>query len=257
MAYTVKAVAEFAGVSVRTLHHYDTIGLLKPASLSPNGYRLYTDADLERLQQILFFRELGFNLAEIKNILDSPGYDRKEAMLSHRRLMEEKKRRLEEILRSLDRTINAIERGITMEKREMFEAFDETRINEYLRQIREKYGQKTAGDSRRGTTGHDEAKWRNYTREEWDMLKDEGRAIWNDMAALMDREPGDTEVQAVVGRWCRHINDRFHPVSKEMLNGIADLWLGDSRFSGFHDRIKPGLADFTRDALKVYCERME
>ena len=90
MPYTVKAVAEMAGVSIRALHHYDDIGLLKPTSVSPSGYRLYTDKDLERLQQVLFFRELGFGLQEIKVIIDSPEFDKRQALATHRKLLKEK-----------------------------------------------------------------------------------------------------------------------------------------------------------------------
>ena len=95
MAYTVKQVAKLAGVSVRTLHHYDAIGLLKPAAVSPAGYRLYSDADLERLQQVLFFRELGFSLRDIVRVLSSPDFDRREALAMHRRLLVEKRRRMQ------------------------------------------------------------------------------------------------------------------------------------------------------------------
>ncbi len=125
MGYTVKAVADVAGVSVRTLHHYDRIGLLRPAASSPAGYRLYSEADLERLQQVLFFRELGFSLQDVKAIVDSPTFDRTEALRAHRRLLVEQQGRLG---RLVDRTIASIEKGEPMSNQERFGAFDNAKL---------------------------------------------------------------------------------------------------------------------------------
>jgi phosphoribosylaminoimidazole-succinocarboxamide synthase len=128
MGYTVKVVAEMAGVSVRTLHHYDRIGLLPPAATSPAGYRLYSDADLERLQQVLFFRELGFSLHDVKAIVDSPTFDRAEALRAHRRLLVEQQGRLGRLVELVDRTIASIEKGEPMSNQERFGAFDDAKL---------------------------------------------------------------------------------------------------------------------------------
>jgi phosphoribosylaminoimidazole-succinocarboxamide synthase len=128
MGYTVKVVAEMAGVSVRTLHHYDRIGLLPPAATSPAGYRLYSDADLERLQQVLFFRELGFSLHDVKAIVASPTFDRAEALRAHRRLLVEQQGRLGRLVELVDRTIASIERGEPMSNQERFGAFDDAKL---------------------------------------------------------------------------------------------------------------------------------
>jgi phosphoribosylaminoimidazole-succinocarboxamide synthase len=125
MGYTVKVVAEMAGVSVRTLHHYDRIGLLPPAATSPAGYRLYSDADLERLQQVLFFRELGFSLHDVRAIVDSPTFDRAEALRAHRRLLVEQQGRLGRLVALVDRTLASIEKGAPMSNQERFGAFDD------------------------------------------------------------------------------------------------------------------------------------
>ncbi len=117
MHYKVKEVADMAGISVRMLHHYDKIGLLKPESINTAGYRLYSNKNLDRLQQILFFKELNFPLQEIKIILDSPNFNRKEALKTHRQLLLEKKIRLEKIIQSVDKTIDCIEGGIKMDKK--------------------------------------------------------------------------------------------------------------------------------------------
>ncbi|UUZ92112.1 MerR family transcriptional regulator [Paenibacillus sp. P25] len=144
MTYMVKEVAGLVGISVRTLHHYDQVGLLKPETVSPAGYRLYTDRDLERLQQILFYKEIGFSLQEIKEILDRPGFDRKQALRSHKEPLLQKKKRLEDIIQTVDKTIDSIEGGTQMEKNEMFEAFDMSAIEEhkakYAEEARQRYG---------------------------------------------------------------------------------------------------------------------
>jgi DNA-binding transcriptional MerR regulator len=123
MAYTVKAVCNIAGVSVRTLHHYDEIGLLRPAGRSAAGYRLYSEKDLQRLQQVLFFKELGFDLAEIKRVLSDPRFDREAALAEHRKLLLERQERLGRLIRSVDKTLEAIRRGKPMNAT-MFDGFD-------------------------------------------------------------------------------------------------------------------------------------
>src|SRR4051812_975594 len=120
MSYTVKAAATFAGVSVRTLHHYDHVGLLVPSAVSESGYRLYSDDDLARLQQILFYRELGFELKVIKEVLEQPDFDRRAALISHRAHLTEMQGRLGKILETCDRTIAALEGGLLMEPKDMF-----------------------------------------------------------------------------------------------------------------------------------------
>jgi DNA-binding transcriptional MerR regulator len=248
MAYTVKAVADLAGVSVRTLHHYDAIGLLRPASVSPAGYRLYTDADLERLQQILFFRELGFGLQEIKAIMESPGFDRKEALATHRRLLVEQQKRLARLISAIDRTIDAIERGVPVSKDDLFAGFDETQLQQYREEALARWG-KTAEESFKRTS--------TYSTEDWAAIQAESDAINRGLVSLMDRDPADPEVQALVDRWFRLINDRFYTCSLEIFRGLGDGYVNDSRFTAFYDKYKPGLAAFLRAAMHVYCDQRE
>src|SRR5688500_6026664 len=133
MAYTVKAVADIAGVSVRTLHHYDEIGLLKPAAHTAARYRLYRDQDLERLQQVLFFKELGFDLKEIKRILAGPHFDRARALTEHRKLLLERQERIRRLIRSVDRTLKAMHKGDNMTA-QMFDGFDAAKYEDEARQ---------------------------------------------------------------------------------------------------------------------------
>ncbi|HZD58920.1 MAG TPA: MerR family transcriptional regulator [Anaerolineae bacterium] len=251
MVHTVKAVADFAGISIRTLHHYDDIGLLKPAGTSPSGYRLYSNSDLERLQEILFFKELGFGLQEIKDIMDSPSYDRKQALHSHKRILIEKKKRLEDLIGLVEKTLTTMERKIGMKNEEMFDGFDDAKIEEYKREARERWGHSEAFmESERRTA--------KYTKADWDEIKAESGDIITKLAALMDegKSPADDEVQEQIERWFKHINDRFYACTPEVFRGLGDMYVADKRFTEFYDKVRPGLAEFKRDAMHAYCDKL-
>ena len=242
MAYTVKAVADIAGISVRTLHHYDAIGLLKPAQKSAAGYRLYTEGDLERLQQVLFFRELGFGLGEIGAIITRPGFDRRQALLDHRQLLLERQARLGRLIHSVDQTLSAMERGTEMDAKDMFDGFDPT---QYEEEARQRWGHTDAyQESARRT--------QKYTKEDWAAIQAESREIEQGVAALMDRSPADPDVQALIHRHYRQINDRFYTCPPQMYRGLSEMWLQDSRFTERFDQTKPGLAQFMHDAVAAY-----
>ena len=248
MSYRIKHVADMAGVSVRTLHHYDHIGLLKAESASPAGYRLYGAAGLERLQQIMFFRELGFSLKEIKCILDNPGFDRKEALITHKRLLLEKRKRLDILIASVEQTIDALERGSVMEEGRLFDGFDESKIEEYRCEARARWGSALVDESYRRASA--------YTKEDWDRIKAGEREINAAIASLMDRgDPSDPEVQEWIHRHFKRINDWFYPCTREIFRGLGDLYVSDSRFKANYERVRPGMADFMREAIRIYCEK--
>lgn len=254
MPYKVKEVADMVGVSVRTLHHYDQIGLLKPESVTTAGYRLYTDSDLERLQQILFFKELDFNLQEIKAILDSPGFDRKHALKVHRELLMEKKKRLEKIIESVDKTLDSIEGGTEMNKKEMFEAFDMSEIEKhqekYAEEVKKKYGNTDAYKESQEKTS-------KYTKEDWAIIMGKQDEIYKKLADLMDKGPGDPEVQKLVGEKRQHITDNFYNCTPEIFRGLGELYVADERFTANIDKYKPGLAKFLNEAIKIYCDNLK
>lgn len=247
MAYTVKKVSEVAAVSIRTLHHYDEIGLLKPARKTASGYRLYTEEDLERLQQVLFFRELGFGLSEIKDIIDSPGFNRRQALLRHRQLLLERQERLARLIRSVNRTLEAMERGIQMEAKEMFDGFDQS---QYEEEVRQRWGNTKAYEESAQRT-------KTYTKEDWDAIQKETAEITEGIASLMDRGPSDPEVQKWIRRHHQQINERFYTCPSEMYRGLGDTYVEDSRFAANYDKVKPGLAEFMRAAMHAYCDRLE
>lgn len=250
MPYKVKEVAQMVGISVRTLHHYDQIGLLKPRSVTPAGYRLYTDEDLERLQQILFFKEMDFNLQEIKEIIDSPSFDRKAALQTHKGLLIRKKERLEKIIISVEKTIDSLEGGIKMEKKEMFEAFDMKEIEkhkeEYAEEARQRWGHTDAyKESARRTA--------QYTKEDWARIQAKVQEIYQMFVDAMDKGPASSEAQKAVGEWRQHITDNFYNCSLEIVRGLGDMYVADERFTKNIDKVKPGLVLFMRDAMHIYC----
>jgi DNA-binding transcriptional MerR regulator len=148
MTYTVKQLADIAGVSVRTLHYYDQIGLLTPASVGENGYRYYTEAALLRLQQIMFYRELDFSLAEIQAVIDRPEFDTVKALQSHKRLLQQRLGRLSELIQTIDRTVLHLQGGLKVETHDLFEGFDAARQEQYEQEIAQTYGEEQVNASR-------------------------------------------------------------------------------------------------------------
>lgn len=245
MAWTVRVVAQLAGITIRTLHHYDEIGLLRPSQVNAAGYRLYVTSDLERLQQILFFKELGFGLDQIRQIIDDPGFDRQEALVQHRVMLLERQERLNRLIRSVDRTLDTIERGIPLSEKELFAGFDP-----YAEEAKERWGQTEAykESARRVKT---------YTKADWEAIKAEETAINQGLAALMDREPADPAVQEWIRRKHQHINDRFYTCSTAVFRGLGDLYVADERFAAVYEKVKPGLTAFMRAAMQIYCDMLE
>lgn len=254
MDYKVKEVAELVGVSVRTLHHYHAIGLLTPSKATPSGYRLYNDSDLDRLQQILFFKELEFNLNEIKEIIDSPNFDKGDALRNHKKLLLEKKKRLEKIIESVDKTIDVMEGKRVMDNKEMFEGFDISEIEKhkekYAKETKEKYGNTDAyAESQKKTS--------KYTKEDWARVMGRQGEIYNKLVSMMDRNPADVEVQAVIAENRQHITDSFYKCTVEIYRGLGEMYVMDERFTKNIDKFKVGLAKFLSDAIEIYCNNAE
>lgn len=254
MYYKVKEVSDLVGVSIRTLHHYDQIGLLKSESESPAGYRLYSDNDLEKLQQILFFKELDFNLQEIKSILESPGFDRSRALKTHRELLIEKRKRLDRIIQSVEKNIESIEGGKEMSNKEKFDGFDMTDIEKhkqkYAEETREKYGNSDAYKESVKKTS-------KYKKEDWARITAKGDEIYKRIAASMEKGPQDPEVQKAVADYRQYITDSFYNCTPEIFRGLGDLYVNDERFTANIDKKKKGLAAFLREAMIYYCDNLK
>lgn len=254
LLYQIKEVADMAGVSVRTLHHYDQVGLLRPVSVSPVGYRLYTECDLEKLQLVLFFKELGFSLKDTKRIMTIPGFNSKHALKAHQDMLLAKKERLEQLIRSVKKTLQAMEGERTMSKREMFSAFDTSTIEkhkaQYTEEAKAKYGQ-TA--EYRECTQHTA----NYKAQDWSAIMHRGDEIHRQLAALMDKPAHSREVQVAIGEWRTHITNYYYPCTLEIFRGLGDLYVEDKRFMANIDKYQTGLAKFMRKAMIIYCDRAE
>jgi DNA-binding transcriptional MerR regulator len=245
--YTVRQLAELAGVSVRTLHHYDAIGLLQPSSRSAAGYRLYEQDDLLRLQQILFFRELDFPLEDIRRILDHPGFDRVQALESHRRMLQERSARLAVLMRTIDKTIERLkEETMTLTDAELYEGFSEEQIERWQREVREQYDPKVVAESDRRV--------RQMGKEQWAALRAEGQEIHLLLANLMGSDPDDPVVQAAIGRHFAMMG-QFYTVTPQIYRGLGQLYVEHPEFRAFYEALAPGLADFMQAAMNAYCDR--
>ncbi|AOR23385.1 MerR family transcriptional regulator [Clostridium taeniosporum] len=253
MSYKVKDIANMVGVSVRTLHYYDQIGLLKPDTITITGYRLYTEKDLEKLQQILFFKELDFSLKQIKNIIENPGFDRMHALNNHKKLLLQKKERLEKIIDTVEKTINSIDGGKEMNKKEMFNGFDISEIenykSKYAKEVKEKYGNSEVyKESERKTS--------KYTKEDWNNIMASGNLIFEKLSKLMDKSKESAEVQDVIEEWRRYITNNFYNCTPEIFRSLGQIYIYDERFTDFINKTKPGLAKFFSEAIKVYCDNI-
>jgi DNA-binding transcriptional MerR regulator len=248
MTYTVGEVARLAGITNRTLHHYDEIGLLTPSGRTPSGYRLYDRGDLERLQEILFFRELGFGLDEIRTAVTDPDYDRGEALRQQRTLLERHVDRLEALISSLDAAINTHERGLTMNKEDMFEVFGDFDPTEYEEEVERRWSGPALDESRRRTAG--------YTKEEWITVRDDAEAIAKRFAELSKAgiDPRSEEAMAVAESHRLHI-ERFYPCSHEMHMGLGEMYVQDPRFTAYWDKYAYDLAPFVNAAIVANAHR--
>ncbi len=248
--YSVKELADLANISVRSLHYYDQVGILKPQVNPKNKYRSYGDEDLERLQQILFLKELDFKIAEIKSILDSKEFDRLGALKGQKELVKKKIQRQERIIETIEKTIKDIEGGASMKKEDLFKGLDYEEINahkeKYKKEVEEKYDPKLVEESNRRTS--------KYSKEEWTRIQKESSDIFNELASLMDRDVSDKRVHELIASYHKHIDKYFYPCSLELYRGLGQMYVGDERFTDFYDKIKEGLALFIRDAINYYVD---
>jgi DNA-binding transcriptional MerR regulator len=246
---TVRQLAKLAGVSVRTLHHYDQIKLLRPSARTDAGYRLYGDADALRLQQILFYRELDVPLAEIQVILDRPGFDQVEALRDHRRMLTERAERLARLLRTVDRTIAKLtgEDTMPLTDEDIYEGFspeERAKLKGYEAEAADHWGELAAESGRRV---------RQMTKAQWQAIQQEGGAVTQRMAELMGRPVGDADIQAAIARQHAWI-ENFYPCPAEIFRGLGQMYVDDPRFAANYEKVKPGLAVFMRDAMMYYAD---
>ena len=250
MAWTVGEAAEISRVSVRTLHHYDEIGLLTPSGRSAAGYRLYDDGDLDQLQQIMLFRELGFTLDEIRAILLDPTFDRTEALRAQRSLLAEKAQRTEAMLAAIDAALATADRGDTMsdqERADMFgELFDGFNPADYEEEVQQRWGDTDAYKQ-------SQARTKRYGKAEWAQIKAEMDENGAAFAALMDAGvPADSpEAMALAEAKRQHISKWFYDLPVESYANMACIWVNDPRFTKNIDKARSGLAAYSYAAVQA------
>ncbi|QKG85513.1 MerR family transcriptional regulator [Kroppenstedtia pulmonis] len=243
----VREVADLVGISIRTLHHYDEIGLLRPKRTSESGYRFYSDDDLETLQQILFFKELDFPLKRIKEILQSPLFDRQEALELHRKMLLEKRRRLDQMIATVDKTIQHTKGEIEMGNKERFEGFDFSH-NPYEQEARERWGSDMVDKAN--------AKVANMSKEEKEDFSQTFNAIYRKLADLRHVSPASTEAQDAIKEWYDFLNNNSgHIYTLDAFKGLGQLYVEDERFTKNIDQFGEGLAAFMCEAMAVFADQ--
>lgn len=250
MGLTVGAVARLAGVTVRTLHHYDEIGLVSPVERTDAGYRLYGHPQVARLQEVLFFRELGFALDEIKEMVERPDYDRTRGLRQQRDLLMSKADRLLDLVDAVDRAITAEETGMNMTKEEMLEVFGDFDPTEHQDEAKERWGDTDAyRESARRTA--------RYTKDDWLALGEEADAINQAFIALMEADtPADSdEAMEVAEQHRAHLSKWFYEVSREFHAGLGAMYVADPRFTENIDKAGEGLAAYMSEAIAANAAR--
>ncbi|MGN0637875.1 MAG: MerR family transcriptional regulator [Huintestinicola sp.] len=246
MKLHIREFAKLTGVSVRTLHYYDEIGLLKPSYVDEqNGYRFYDEQSLQRMQEILFYRELDFPLKSISDILSSPEYDKQRALGEQKHLLELKMKRL-------GRLINALEGAMKGEKMSM-NVFDnsefEAQREKYAKEAKERWG---------GTAAYKESaeKTAGYDKDKWKEINSAMDGIIGEFAecARSGAKPSDPSAQAIVKKWQDFISENYYACTKEILAGLGEMYAADERFMENIDKQGKGTAVFMSEAIKFYCK---
>ena len=250
MEYTIKKLGQMAGISTRTLRYYDEIGILKPARINSSGYRIYGQDEVDRLQQILFYRELGVSLDSIKEIVTAPSFDKTKALREHREKLLEKRDQLDLLIANVDKTIAVSEGGSIMSDKEKFEGFKQKLVEEnekkYGKEIREKYGEDTVNKSNQKVQG--------MTKEQYnEVAKLSNEVMTTLQAAFQTGDPASELAQKAVDLHRQWLSYFWNKYTKEAHMGVAQMYVDDPRFTAYYDEKQPGTAEFLRDAVLIYA----
>ncbi len=245
--YKVKEVAELSGVTVRTLHHYDTIGLLSPARRTAAGYRLYDEADLLRLQQILLYRELGLPLEQIKAVMSEPSFDAQSALLEQRRRLAERAQQTQAMLSAVDAALRALRGETTVNANNIFDGFD---ASKYEAEAKQRWGDTDAyKESTRRTKG--------YSPEDWERIKGESHDLMQRIAAQLESGAAPTQ-EAVMDLAEEHrlqIDRFYYPCTHAMHRNLGHMYTADARFEANLDKYGDGVAAFLSAAIAANADR--
>jgi DNA-binding transcriptional MerR regulator len=241
---TVGEIAKLSGLTVRTLHHYEAIGLVVPGARTEAGYRLYGRPEIERLQEVLFFRELGFGLDEIRSMLEAQAYDRTALLSKQRELLLAKTRRLARMIEAIDAAIATATKGTTMTNEKMLEVFGDFDPAQHEDEARERWGDTDAYRQSVSRTAR-------YTKTDWQQIGGEAAAINDAFIALMRAgiPPTDDEARSVAEQHRAHISKWFYECTPEVHAGLGRMYVEDERFTRNIDRAAPGLARYMSAAM--------
>lgn len=249
MEYTVQKLGRLAGISTRTLRYYDELGLLNPARVSSSGYRIYGGHEVDRLQQILFYRELGLPLETIREILSAPGFDPQAALRIHRENLVEKRLQLDTLIANVEKTIATTEGRMTMTDKEKFEGFKQKLVDDnektYGKEIREKYGDQEVDASNKklmGMTPEDHAAFTRLSEELMATLAE----------AVEAGDPGSPLAQKAAALHKEWLMFHWQEYSPEAHAGLGRMYVDDERFKAYYDSARPGTAEFLRDAILIF-----
>lgn len=251
MEYSVNGLAKLAGVTPRTIRHYDEIDLLKPARINSSGYRIYGSLQVDLLQQIMFYRELGFELDKIKEIIQNPNFDKQSALQIHQGNLIKKRDRLNALIATVEKTILSAERNIDMSDSEKFEGFKNRLIEEneekYGDEIREKYGDDTIDQSNK--------RFRNMTKEQFDEMTKLGEDLIDEFVkAFGENDPSGETAQNAADMHRRWLSYSWDSYSPEAHRGLVQMYVDDPRFAAYYDKHQEGLSKFVRDAVNIYAD---
>ncbi len=252
MSHTVGAVARMAGITVRTLHHYDEIGLLSPGDRSEAGYRRYADADIERLQQILFYRELGFGLDDIRTVMSDGAADASAHLRRQHAMLLDRIERLKRMAAAVEMAMEARTMGINLTPEERLDVFGDFNPDEHATELEERWGDTDAyrESARRAAS---------YTKADWQRMKQESAAPVNQLVAAMRAgTPADSpEAMDAAEAHRQHISRWFYDCTTEIHVGLAEMYVADPRFTATYEKIAPGLAQYLHDAILANAGRGE
>ncbi len=249
MEYTIQKLAKLAGVSTRTLRYYDEIGILNPARINSSGYRIYGENEVDLLQQILFYRELGVNLEQIKEMITAPNFDKAATLKEHKKKLLEKRAQINALIANVEKTIASEEGKITMSNKEKFEGFKKKMVEDnekkYGEEIRNKYGNDTVDKSNQ--------KMMNMSQEDYETVTKLGQEIIETLIeAMKTGDPASELAQKTADLHKQWITYFWTEYKKEAHAGLAQMYVDDERFTAYYDQYRKGAAEFLRDAIFVY-----
>ena len=245
--YTVKQIANLAGVSVRTMHYYDEIDLLKPSTVGNNGYRYYSDDALFQLQQILLYREMDLDLQQIKAIMADEGFDLVTALQQHRQTLQRKLERLQTLVNTVDATILHLVGEVNMSNKNVFEGFNEEKQKAYEQEAKEMWGDSVTQSVKL---------WHSYSDERKEAVMQEGGEIYAALAENMSLGAESAQVQALLERWHEHIRNFYEP-SFERLRGLGEMYHDHPDFRATFTAFHPDLPAFLKEAIAHYVDGLE